>query len=95
MLISRIIVDSSITEAEEAVNNSFEERDEHERVMSGVSKCSNDTEDDKSVSELTRLRTLFHVFITRNAFQMKREAFAHCAGSGRSETACYQHSQIW
>lgn len=48
----------SITEAEEVINNSLEERDEHARVVS--SKCSEEAEDDDdaSVSKLIGLESL-------------------------------------
>lgn len=49
---------SSITEAEEVINKSFEERDEVKRVVSGISKCSEETEDDISVSKLIGFETL-------------------------------------
>lgn len=53
-------IDRSITEAEEVINNSFEERDEHARVASYISKCSEETEDDDdaSVSKLIGLESL-------------------------------------
>ena len=45
---------------EEATNNSFEERDENEdRVVSFISKCSEETDDDASVSELSKIIAKF------------------------------------
>lgn len=44
-------IDRSINE-EEVINNTFEERDENvDRVVSYISKCSEETEDDTSISK--------------------------------------------
>lgn len=51
MYYSLALLFRSINE-EEAVNNSIEERDENdERVTSYISKCSEESDDDTSVSE--------------------------------------------
>lgn len=51
---------------EEVINNSFEERDENEdRVVSFTSKCSEETDDDASVSESLKLKT-FLTQLTKN-----------------------------
>jgi hypothetical protein len=53
------VIYRSITETEEVINNSFEERDEHARVASYISKCSEEAEDDDaSVSKLIGLELL-------------------------------------
>jgi hypothetical protein len=55
---NRHVFPRSINEGDEAVNKSFEERDEHERVVSFISKCSEETEDDISVSKLIGLEAV-------------------------------------
>lgn len=61
----KFLVFRSINE-EEVVNNSLEERDENEdRVTSYISKCSEETDDDTSVSEYftQKIKFLLSFFI--------------------------------
>lgn len=66
---------NNFNEAEEISNKSLDERDEQdERVASHISKCSDETDDERSVSELIGSENLFHY---TNVYQIIRDVHTH------------------